>query len=248
MKAKIMTHMISHYPHREASLNVARALIDGGASFLEIQFPFSDPSADGATIQAACTKALASGFTLDEGFELVKEVSQLTKIPIFIMSYASLVYARGVELFCEQAAKAGAKGLIIPDLPFDKDEGLYSFGKKNNLHVIPVLVPNISEQRLEAIQKLSLSYIYGALRVGITGSHTSIGEDSIEFLNKLAQNSSCKVLAGFGIDSHGQIEELKDKVYSLIVGSALVKSIPQEGSNEQIYKAVKDKLLSLLGS
>jgi len=247
MKAKIMTHMISHYPNREASLEVARGLIDGGAAFLEIQFPFSDPSADGPTIQAACTKALKAGFTQDEGFALVKQIHHMTEVPLFIMSYASLVYARGVENFCRETAMAGARGLIIPDLPFDEDDGLYKAAKKHKLSVIPVLVPNISEQRLAKLKDLPLDYVYAALRVGITGSHTDIGEDSLAFLGRL-KTLNTKVLAGFGIDSPHQVEALKDRVHSLIVGSALVRSIPEEGSPQEVYKGVRKRLEELLGA
>ena len=117
MAESLMTHMVAYYPDRERSIEVAKAFVDGGARYLEIQFPFSDPSLDGPVIQSACTRALEAGFRVDDGFVLVGEISRFAGRPIFVMSYASLVFARGVERFVQDVQKAGGYGVIVPDLP-----------------------------------------------------------------------------------------------------------------------------------
>ena len=169
---RVMTHMVAGYPDREGSMAAARGLIDGGAAYLEIQFPFSDPNADGPVIQAACGRALSGGFSLDEGFALVEEIAGLSPGPIFIMSYANPVFTLGIEAFVERALKAGAAGLIVPDLPIEADEGLYAAGRRAGLAVVPVLVPTISPERLELLLKADAEYLYIALRRGITGEES----------------------------------------------------------------------------
>jgi len=142
-----------------AALGLAR----GGAEYLEVQFPFSDPTADGPAIQTACQAALESGFTVDRGFEWIrrltaelhteihKKAADQAPAPIFIMSYANLLVRRGVERFCREAAEAGAAGLIVPDLLPPEDEGLYAACRKAGLEPIPVVSPGISDRRLAAI-------------------------------------------------------------------------------------------------
>ena len=105
------------YPDRETSRGVARGLLDGGCAYLEIQFPFSDPTADGPDIQAACTAALAAGFTIAEGFRLVSEIHRDAGVPIFLMSYANLLFTHGMEKFLRKCRESGAAGVIFPIFP-----------------------------------------------------------------------------------------------------------------------------------
>ncbi len=165
-----MAHMIAGYPDRETSLETARALVAGGAALLEIQFPFSDPSADGPAIQAACTEALAAGFKVEEGWRLVETVRrEFPAVPVFVMSYASIVVTKGVDAFAARAQQAGVTGLIIPDLAPGADEGLYAAGREHGLVIVPVIVPSVPKDRLEFILGLKPEWVYTAIRAGITG-------------------------------------------------------------------------------
>ena len=141
--------MVSFYPDRESSVEVARALIDGGSSYLEVQFPFSDPAADGKYIQEACSTALRKGFKVRLGFELVKKIKSLTDIPVFIMGYANTVLFHGVNKFLEECVESGVHGLIIPDLPPDYDENLFTLGKEAGIHIVPVIAPSVTDPRLD---------------------------------------------------------------------------------------------------
>jgi tryptophan synthase alpha chain len=245
-KPAIMAHLVSGYPDAEGAMAAARALAAGGARYLEIQFPFSDPSADGPVIQTACVQSLEKGFTLDSGFAFVKEASALG-VPVFVMSYASLVVARGVKRFCADAAASGARGLIIPDLCCGEDEGLYEEGTRMGLAVVPVVAPGISEARRREILGLKTEFVYAALRTGITGKKTEIGADNIAFIEALAAGGA-KVMAGFGIRGRDQVTALAGRVHAAIVGSAFTAAIGEsaKGGSEAVSRAVSAKIRELV--
>ena len=137
-----MAHLVAAFPDWETSLRVGEAMIDGGAGLLEVQFPFSDPTADGPYIQRACADALDTGFTVDDGFRLTERLSNRVQAPqVFVMVYANLAFRPGIESFLARCRDAGACGVIIPDLPPDYDEGLYAAGRNLGLEVVPVVPP-----------------------------------------------------------------------------------------------------------
>ena len=244
--AVMMAHMIASYPDEDSSREIARALIDGGARYIEVQFPFSDPSADGPVIQKACQQALSGGFTLEKGFSLVREIAGMSDIPVYIMSYGNLVFTGGVENFTARARDAGAAGLIIPDLTPGYDEGLYQASRSAGLRCVPVLAPSVSDERLERIDREEPEYVYAALRSGVTGSRTDIGEAE-SFLSRL-DRFNWKVLAGFGIQSREQVEQLMNRVHSVIVGSYLIRTIQStEASGMNIlYDTLKSRVYELV--
>jgi tryptophan synthase alpha chain len=249
MSASLMAHMIAGYPDYDTSIETARALAAGGASLLEIQFPFSDPSADGPAIQAACTEALAAGFKVADGWKLVETVRrEFPSIPIFVMSYASIVVTKGVDAFTAQAKKSGAAGLIIPDLAPGADEGLYEAGKKHGVIVVPVIVPSVPQARLETILAPKPEWVYTAIRAGITGTHTTLTPALKEFLAAL--NRRTKVLAGFGIDSPEQVRDLESSTHTVVVGSALVRAVAaasKNGGKAAVRRELEAKVRQLVG-
>jgi tryptophan synthase alpha chain len=245
MAESLMTHMVAYYPDRGQSLEVAKAFVDGGTSYLEIQFPFSDPSVDGPVIQSACKQALEAGFRVADGFALVGEISRFAGRPIFVMSYASLVFARGVERFIQDTRKAGASGVIIPDLPVGYDEGLFDCAEGSGIEVASVVSPTVREDRLAAICARQGHYIYASLRTGITGKVTTIDEQSLAFLKRIGKYGK-RILAGFGIASHEQVKILAPHVHAVVVGSALIRCIA-EARTEALYPRLKAKVEELAG-
>jgi len=232
---KLMCHLVSGYPTMDLSKQAAAGMVEGGASYLEVQFPFSDPTADGKRIQEACVKALEGGFTVGEGFRMVKELTRTyPQVPLFIMSYASPVFRRGISWFLDQAKEAGATGLIVPDLPFDQDEGYYQAAWDRGLHPVSVVVPTMDPRRLDRLLSLlqaqGESYVYVALRTGITGDPTNLSEESLSFLKALA-GKGLKLLAGFGVSSSAQVEALSPYVEAVVVGSYLVGIIQKWASS-----------------
>jgi len=244
MPNRVMAHMVAFYPDRESSMEVARSLIRGGCSLLEIQFPFSDPTADGRYIQKACDKAIDAGFTPGEGFSLTADIRKLTDMPIFIMGYANTVVSFGVEKFLNLARDSGATGLIIPDLPPDYDEGLFETAGRIGLSAVPIICPTVRTRRLERIFSMSPEYVYAVLRKGITGEYTHIGESNIFFLRKAA-SSGAKVLAGFGVSTKKQVDTLSQHVHATVVGTAFVREI-MKSDTENIREAVYRRMKSLL--
>jgi tryptophan synthase alpha chain len=241
--------MIAGYPDFETSLETARALVAGGASSLEIQFPFSDPSADGPAIQAACTEALTAGFKVEQGWRLVEAVrKEFPTVPSFLMSYASIVVTKGVEAFVVRAKEAGVEGLIIPDLAPGSDEGLYAAGKKYGLAIVPVIVPSVPKDRLDFILALKPAWVYTAIRAGITGTHTTLTPGLKSFLGEL--NARTRVMAGFGIDSPDQVRDLVGTVHTIVVGSALVRAVAastRQGGKAAVRRDLEKKVKELVG-
>jgi len=222
---RIMCHLVSHYPDYERSRVVAETFAEAGAAYLEIQFPFTDPMADGPAIQEACTRALEAGFTVKEGFRLIAETAAACPAtPVFLMPYGSLAVRRGVDDFLKRARDSGVAGVIVPDLPYDQDEGLYEAGSRLGVDVAPVLIPGMSGLRLEGVRAMKPRFVYTALRTGITGSKTELGEANLGFLDLLS-GWDAKVLAGFGISTRVQVEALMEHADAAVVGSHFVRLI-----------------------
>lgn len=237
-----MSHLVAGYPTDELALTAARALVSGGADILEIQLPFSDPSADGPAIQGACTEVLSRGYRTADGLKFIETLHQeFPEVQIYLMSYGSLVYTPGVKNFCKKASESGVKGMIIPDLPFDFDEGLTKACKENGMINIPVAAPSMSRERLEKLSKAGFPYIYAALRTGITGTDTKIDEATLSFLNKVSEGGS-KVYGGFGISNGIQSQALADSVEAVVAGSVFVRLITEnKDDKEKLFEAVKNK-------
>ena len=247
-KIKLMSHLVAGYPTDELALTAARSLVKGGADILEIQLPFSDPSADGPAIQTACTKVLERKYRTADGLSFIKQIhSEFPEIPIYIMSYGSLIFTPGIREFCKKAAECGVKGMIIPDLPFDFDEGLTAACKENGMVNIPVAAPSMSEERLHKLAHAGFPFIYAALRVGITGSDTKIDADTLEFLKKVSEGGS-KVYGGFGISNGEQAKALASSVEAIVAGSVFVRIITKNQNDAAaLAKEVEAKARELTG-
>lgn len=246
MASDIVSHFIAGYPDRESSFETACGLAEGGAAFLEMQIPFSDPSADGPVIESACRQALAGGFKVNETFTLLKRIQKETKIPIFLMSYGNILFSRGIPGFVSQAKEAGASGLIIPDLVYGRDEGLYEEGRRQGVPVVPVLTPSIDENRLQELLALEPEWFYTALRSGITGSYTVIEETSLNLLKKLAPSKS-RVMAGFGVSEPDQVLKLSRHCDAVVAGSVFVRAVTKAfKESESVREAAKKTIEYLL--
>lgn len=245
-KIKLMSHLVAGYPTDEIAFTAARALVRGGTDILEIQLPFSDPSADGPAIQGACTKVLERGYRTADGLAFIAKLHQeFPQVKIYLMSYGSLVYTPGVEDFCKWASKAGVIGMIIPDLPFDYDEGLTAACRANGMENIPVAAPSMAPERLYKLTHAGFPYIYAALRTGITGTNTTIDKSTLDFLEKVKEGGS-KVYGGFGISNGEQAKALASTVEAIVAGSVFVKIITEyQKDKEKLAQAVEEKAKEL---
>ena len=244
---RIMAHLVASFPDWEASLEVGKGLVDGGAAFLEVQFPFSDPTADGPHIQVACDMALQAGFTGERGFALVAALRAYTDVPIAVMSYANPIFQNGVAGFVQRCRDAGAGAIIAPDLPPDYDEGLYAAGAAAGVAVIPVVVPTTLPERLRMIvRRAQTEWVYVALRTGITGSYTEIGGDNLAFLSAIRELGG-QPLAGFGIRDRAQVSALSPHVAYVVVGTWFVQLLRRD-PDAAPRRLMADAVAALLAS
>ena len=244
-----MCHLVANYPNQEIALSAADSFIAGGARFLEIQLPFSDPSADGSAIANASTQTLKKGVSTQDALAFILKIHEKhPHIPIALMSYVSLIFTPGVEIFCAKAKQAGVSFFIIPDLPFDCDENLRESAQKLGIQLIPVAAPSMSEKRLNALLKQNFPFIYAALRRGITGELTVLTEETIHFLKKL-KSGGAQILGGFGVADGKTALQISPWVDVVVAGSVFVRLIEQHADDlETLKKALiaKTKELSAL--
>lgn len=222
-------------PDYDTSLKILKALIRGGADALELGFPFSDPCADGPVIQNADKRALKSGATTDDFFNLVKEIrKENDSIPVSILVYANVVVARGINKFFHDAHEAGIDGVLIPDIPCNMLHTCDDFEKcahDNGVHTVLIAPPNADEATLEEIAKHSKGYTYVLSRFGITGTENTFGKP-VKVINRIKELHGATPVLGFGISTPEHVKQaLEIGAKGAIAGSACVKIVEKNLNN-----------------
>src|SRR5476651_2164681 len=197
------------YPTLDSTLDIAEALEKAGVDFLEIGFPYSDPVADGPTIQHSSQTALENGMTLNVLFEQLKDLRKRVSIPIMLMGYVNPIVQYGVERFCKKAAEVGVDGIIVPDLPMYEYETLYSrFFIDNNLSNIFMVTPQTSEARIRKIDELSNSFIYLLSASSITGGNLNVSHNIEAYYQRIrAMQLKNPTIIGFGISDNASFKK-----------------------------------------
>jgi len=229
------------YPALNTTVDIATALEKAGVDFLEIGFPYSDPVADGPTIQHSSEKALENGMTLHKLFEELKELRKHVSIPVLLMGYVNPIVQFGVELFCKKAAEAGIDGIIVPDLPMYEYEALYSkYFIDNDLSNIFLVTPQTSEERIRKIDELSDSFIYLLSSSSITGGNLQVSVNIEDYYKRVkAMKLKNPTIIGFGIADQSSFKKACEYAGGAIVGSAFVKLLGTENYMEKIPGFVK---------
>lgn len=242
-----MGHVIAGYPDLASSVAAAKGICEGGADYLEVQFPFSDPMADGPTIESACYTALEAGFKVEEGFKIVKQLSEETETAILIMTYANIVYKYGVEAFMKRAKESGCQGIIIPDFPVESDEGLAKACRKNDISLILIAAPGADAARIKTLSETGSGFLYTVARRGITGRKTDISDEVVKWLTYVKDNSQLPIAAGFGIRSKEQIDQITGHADIAIVGSYFVNQISEAVQEQKdVRQIMKECTANLL--
>jgi len=229
------------YPKLNTTVDIAEALEKAGVDFLEIGFPYSDPVADGPTIQHSSEKALENGMNLNQLFEELKDLRKRASIPILLMGYVNPMVQYGIERFCKKAAEVGVDGVIVPDLPMYEYENLYSkHFVENGLSNIFLVTPQTSEERIRKIDGLTNSFIYLLSSSSITGKNLEVS-NAIEDYYKRIKIMQLKnpAIIGFGISSNETFTKACEYARGAIVGSAFVKFLANEDYLERIPEFVK---------
>ncbi|HBE16545.1 MAG TPA: tryptophan synthase subunit alpha [Cyanobacteria bacterium UBA11149] len=205
-----------------------------GADMIELGVPYSDPLADGPTIQAAATRALQRGVKLDDVLGLVKEISPEIKAPIILFTYYNPILNRGIESFLKQIAAAGVQGLVVPDLPLEEAESLIKPAAEIGIEVILLVAPTSPKDRITAIANQSQGFIYLVSVTGVTGMRVEVASRVPDLLEQMRGVTEKPIGVGFGISAPQQAKQVKEwGADAVIVGSAFVKRLaegtPDEG-------------------
>ena len=224
------------YPELDTTIAIAEALEKAGADFLEIGFPYSDPVADGPTIQHSSETALEKGMTLNLLFEQLKDLRKRVSIPVLLMGYMNPIVQFGVERFCKMAAEAGVDGVIVPDLPMYEYEKLYSpYFIANNLSNIFLVTPQTSDERIRKIDELSNAFIYLLSSSSITGGSLDVSVTIEDYYKRIkAMELKNPAIIGFGISNNATFKKACDYASGAIVGSAFVKLLVENNYMDKI--------------
>jgi len=223
------------YPGLNTTLDIAEALENAGVDFLEIGFPYSDPVADGPTIQHSSEKALENGMNLNLLFEQLKDLRKRVTIPILLMGYINPVVQYGVERFCKKAEEVGVDGVILPDLPMYEYEAMYSrYFIDNNLSNIFLVTPQTTEERIRKIDELSNSFIYLLSSSSITGGNLQVSDNIEDYYKRIkAMQLKNPTIIGFGISDDRSFKKACEYAGGAIVGSAFIKLL---GTGDYLQK------------
>ncbi len=218
-----MPHIYYGDPTEEFSISQVEALESAGADLLEFGIPFSDPTADGSTFQAACERALEGGVTPERclrGIEKLRERG--VEIPIVVTTYYNIPYSFGIEKFFEKMKKVGAQGIIIPDLPVEEASSIEGICREKNIKMILQVTPTTSEERLEEIIRASSGFLYIVNTEGVTGVRDSVVETTGEMISMVKEYTDLPLMAGFGVSRKEHAKLLVQAgADGVITGSAL---------------------------
>ncbi len=230
------------YPHLSSTAIVLNSLQKYGADIVEIGIPFSDPVADGPVIQQSGAVAIKNGMTLNLIFNQLKEIKLYNSLPKILMGYFNSVYKYGVERFCESCADAGVDGAIIPDLPISEfKENYQKFFKENNLHLIFLVTPETSIERLKEIDNLSNSFIYAVSTNSTTGGSIDFNSQE-KYFNRLKENLTKPFLIGFGVKDNESFKAACNYANGAIIGSAFIKALSDNDELDQNIKSFINKI------
>lgn len=217
-------------PSLEVTEQLVYAMGEAGAALIELGIPFSDPMAEGPTIQEANMRALAGGVTTDKIFDMVGRIRKNTQIPMVFMTYANVVFSYGTERFISRAAELGMDGLILPDVPFEEKEEFSSVCQKYGMDLISLIAPT-SYDRIRMIAKKATGFVYCVSSLGVTGVRSEISTDIGAMVQLVKREKEIPCAVGFGISTPEQAEKMAALSDGAIVGSAIVKICKEYGAD-----------------
>jgi tryptophan synthase alpha chain len=231
-KKLLSIYFTAGFPKINDTVSIIENLEISGVDFIEIGLPFSDPLADGPTIQASSTKALDNGMTSEVLFKQLKDIRKTVKIPLIIMGYFNPMMRYGIENFCKKCAEIGIDGLIIPDLPLDVYNDNYKavFEKCGLINVF-LITPQTSLDRIQFIDKISGGFIYMVSSASVTGSQNAFEKTQDDYFKRIADlNLKSPQIVGFGISNAETFKQATKYAKGAIIGSAFVKYLDENGS------------------
>lgn len=242
----LSVYFTAGFPNLNDTVPVIESLEKNGVKLIEIGIPFSDPMADGPVIQASGSKALENGMCLRILFNQLSTVRESVQIPLVLMGYLNPIMQFGFDNFCAEAKRCGIDGVIIPDLPFEDYLVNYkSIAEAHNLHIIMLITPETSDERIRLIDSHTGGFIYMVSTASVTGAKTSFGDDNLAYFRRVnAMKLKNPRMIGFGISNKSTFDAACNNASGAIIGSKFVTLLQSEetidGAVEELIEAIKN--------
>jgi tryptophan synthase alpha chain len=225
----LIPYLTAGYPNPAETAKLLAALADAGADIIELGVPFSDPVADGPTIQRSSQRALEQGMTPTGVLELLSDFRSRCDTPVVLFTYLNPVLATGVDRFCREAVAAGAQGLLLTDLPVDGDAPLEALLEASPLALVRLIAPTTPAARAQRIAERAQGFVYYIARLGVTGAGRALRPELASELRALRQRTSTPVAVGFGVSTPEHARLLAGEADGVVVGSALIDALDEGG-------------------
>ncbi len=225
----LMTHIVLGYPSFDDCWKIIAAMVASGVDLMELQIPFSEPTADGPVIVRANQRALAGGVTVAECLEFARKVTAAFDIPFLIMSYYNIPFTYGLNIFAATMAACGLQGAIIPDLPPEEGTDFFAAMQSQNLAPILIYSPTTSSDRRRYIASFAGGFIYCVARKGVTGLETDFSQELETYLQNCRRSTPLPLALGFGIKAKADIDFLKSKADIAVIGSQAIRVMEADG-------------------
>jgi tryptophan synthase alpha chain len=231
----LMTHVVCGYPSFEDNWRELEIMAEFDVDMVELQFPFSEPSADGPLFVKANQEAISSGIRPTDCFDFMRKVSAHFPFKVLMMGYYNTAFKMGAETFVSKLANAGGCGYILPDLPVEEAGELHELSSVKGLAPIVLMTPTNTEARLEILGHASRGFIYAVARKGVTGGQTEMGDDLDDFIARCRAHTDLPIGVGFGVSKKSDLDFLRGKTEIAIIGTAALKAWEEGGE-----KALRD--------
>lgn len=234
-------------PDFQTSLEIIREFVDNGADALEIGFAFSDPVADGPTVQAADIRALDAGMTTLRGFEFIKKIREFTSIPIGLLVYYNLIYKMGIDQFYKKAKESGVNGILSADMPPEEANAAIIAARRHGVDQIFMVAQTTSNERLRNIAKISSGFLYVVSIMGVTGARSELEFSTVDLIRRVKSHSKLPICVGFGISKPEHVKEIiGTDADGVIVASAILDIITENLQDKEIMKSKIGKFCKIM--
>jgi tryptophan synthase alpha chain len=225
----LMTHIIIGYPSLEESYNLVKEMVEAGVELIELQVPFSEPTADGPVIMKANQVALDTGITVHQALEFAERVSEEFPVPFILMTYYNIPYKLGNDNFVASMVKKKIRGAIVPDLSHENGKELYDKMKSCNIAPVLLFSPTTSYERSKDIAKSAAGFVYCVARRGVTGLDTKFSSDLGSYIQQCRSVTELPLAVGFGISTQEDVEFLTEKADIAVIGTQTIRILEKEG-------------------
>jgi tryptophan synthase alpha chain len=236
----LIAYVTVGYPSIEATMKIVPLLAESGCDIIELGIPFSDPMADGATIQHASYCALQNGITTNKCLDMVKQLRKKTDVPLIFMTYYNPVYHYGLEKFCKDSIDCGIDGLIVPDLTPDEGGELENITETTGLDLVYLLSPTSTTERIKLVVEKSRGFIYMVSLTGVTGARDNMKLDIDNFIADVRKATDKPLCVGFGISTPEQAKEVSQIADGVIIGSQIIKLMEKDDNFASVGKFIKE--------